>query len=337
MKRSATIATAAALVLLVLMLGSRPLWTQSIAGGGAAIQSQPRGFPFTFVGYGDIRFTDPANRDASDPERRQALVRQIAADKPDFVLITGDLVYVGSNAADWRRFDRETESLRQAGVRIVPVLGNHDVRGGEPALDNYFRRFPELQTRQVTVNGHNISLAQPQRWYSMHYGNCLFLILDSDTDHSPASAQGQWLKTELADVPRDVDFVFVAMHHPPYTQSSEEMGGHSARPDEQPLAQMLEQRQSTLRAHIIAIAGHVHNYERYQHGGVTYIVSGGGGATPYKVRRNPNDFYREDGPTYHYCTFTVDHGKLSAQMHKLEMQDGQPHFRVADSFELRAK
>ena len=33
-------------------------------------------------------------------------MRQIAADKPDLVLITGDLVYVGSNAADWRQFDR---------------------------------------------------------------------------------------------------------------------------------------------------------------------------------------------------------------------------------------
>src|SRR5207253_8500984 len=33
MKRSATIATAAALVLLVLMVGSRPLWTESIVGG----------------------------------------------------------------------------------------------------------------------------------------------------------------------------------------------------------------------------------------------------------------------------------------------------------------
>src|SRR5437763_2198652 len=184
------------------MLGSRPLWKQSIAGGCVAMQSQPRGFPFTFVGYGDIRFTDPANRDASDPERRQALVRQIAADKPDFVLITGDLVYVGSNAADWRRFDRETESLRQAGVRIVPVLGNHDVRGGEPALENYFRRFPELQRQSTEVNGRHAVLAQPQRWYSLRHGNCLFLVLDSDTDHAPGSAQGEWLKSRLASVPQ---------------------------------------------------------------------------------------------------------------------------------------
>ena len=99
MKRPATLSWATLALLFVVLLSSS-LWAQAVASGSATLQSQPRGYPFTFVGYGDIRFTDPANRDASDPERRQALVRQIAADKPDFVLITGDLVYVGSNAAD---------------------------------------------------------------------------------------------------------------------------------------------------------------------------------------------------------------------------------------------
>ncbi len=58
-------------------------------------------------------------------------------------------------------------------------------------------------------------------------------------------------------------------------------GGHSARAREQALAKMLEERQLKTRPHFIVFSGHVHNYERYEHHGVTYIVTGGGGATPY--------------------------------------------------------
>ena len=195
------------------------------------------------------------------------------------------------------------------------------MKGGSAALASYFERFPEVR---------------PQRWYSVKYGNCLLLILDSDAAHGPGTAQGDWIKAALDHVPSDVDFVILAMHHPPYTKSSENfmgMGGHNARLEEQQLAQMLEERQKTLRAKIVAIAGHVHNYERYEHGGVMYIVSGGGGATPYMINRGPDDFYREPGPTYHYCSFEVNHGKLSFEMHKLEMPQGQAKWAVEDKFE----
>lgn len=39
-------------------------------------------------------------------------------------------------------------------------------------------------------------------------------------------------------------------------------GGHSARSPEQKLARMLEARQQNLRARILVVSGHVHNYER---------------------------------------------------------------------------
>ena len=288
----------------------------------AAIVGNPKSYPFTFAAYGDIRFTDPTNHTSTDPERRHAIIAQLATDKPDFVVINGDIVLDGSVANDWTVMDEELKPLRDAGVKIFPALGNHDVRGGAPALASYFGRFPEVK---------------PQRWYSLEYGNCLFLILDSDAPHQPGSPQGDWIANRLGHVPGDVDFVILAMHHPPYTKSSEHfmgMGGHSARPEEQQLAQLLETKQKTLRARIIAIAGHVHNYERYEHGGVTYIVSGGGGATPYMINRGPDDFYREPGPTYHYCTFKVDHGKLSFEMHKLEMPQGEPKWTVGDKFEM---
>jgi hypothetical protein len=69
---------------------------------------------------------------------------------------------------------------------------------------------------------------------------------------------------------------------------------------------------------------------------VAYIVSGGGGATPYIIQRSADDFYRAPGLTYHICSFTVDHGELRFQMLRLTIDDTQPRWTVEDSFVSRA-
>lgn len=281
-------------------------------------------YPFTFLGYGDMRFTNPADTKHSNAAARRAEIARMAQAKPAFVLITGDLVLTGAAAQDWKVFDAETAPLRQAGIELLPALGNHDVRGGEArALENYFQRFPQLEGR---------------RWYSVRAGNVLLFALDSNSADGPGSRQWQWLEQGLQALSPEVDFVLVALHHPPLTHSHDKVlgGGHSPRPQEQQLASLLEKYQQSMRARIIVIAGHVHNYERYEHGGVTYVVSGGGGATPYMIQRSAGDFYRDPGPTYHICNFTVDHGELRFQMLKLTFEGAQPQWTVRDSFVSRA-
>jgi Icc-related predicted phosphoesterase len=307
---------------------------------------QPARYPFTFVGFGDTRFTNPSDKLNSNAVARRAVVDRIADEKPQFLLINGDLVFNGDNTGDWAVYDRETAKLRDAGIKIFPVLGNHDLGDDESgaftsyfhrflralknyhsrrrwsdALADYFQRFPEIQER---------------RWYSLRAGNVLLFMLDSNSDQNPGSAQRQWLDDSLSAVPREVDFVVLVMHHPPYTKCSEVPSGdgHTARPQELLLAKMLEERQKTLRARIVVLAGHVHNYERYQHDGIMYIVSGGGGATPYFPQRSPDDFYTGTGPTYHYCKFTVDHGSLKFQMVKLDLNESMANWTTQDSFDL---
>ena len=278
---------------------------------------------FTFVGYGDMRFTNPANIKDSNPAVRQAEIARIAEERPAFVVISGDLVLNGANAQDWKVFDNETAPLRQAGITVFPALGNHDIRGGESeALEKYFRRFPQINRR---------------RWYSVQAGNVVVFVLDSVS--ADGGQQLHWLEQGLDELPRGTDFVLVCLHHPPITHSSESMpgGGHGSRAREQQLASMLEQRQRALRARIIVLAGHVHNYERYERGGVTYIVSGGGGATPYMVARTSGDFYRDTGPTYHICNFSVHPGELKFQMLKVDLEGRRPVWSVRDAFELRAQ
>ena len=88
------------------------------------------------------------------------------------------------------------------------------------------------------------------------------------------------------------------------------------------------------RAKFLVIAGHNHNYERYEHNGVMYIVSGGGGATPYMPHRDPSDFYQGVGPTYHYCLITMEAGKLNFEMYKLTEALGNFGWEKADNFAL---
>ena len=63
-------------------------------------------------------------------------------------------------------------------------------------------------------------------------------------------------------------------------------------------------------------AGHIHNYERNVVEGVTYLVSGGGGAPPYFVERSPQDLYKEHSVSqpYHYVKLTVEKDRHRTQL-----------------------
>jgi acid phosphatase type 7 len=293
------------------------LATAANSSTAPSLSFQPAQYPFKFVVYGDLRTTNPANTKDTDPVRRMALINKIADEQPGFVAITGDLVLTGSNAMDWAEWDKETKPW--SGLQVFPILGNHDVRGDENvALGNFFQRFPQLQN---------------SRYYGAQYGNVRVLAVDSDMMVGDSSPEMQWLESEFSNIPPATDFVFVLLHHPSYTHSNDETG-HAARPQEHNLGAFLEAQQKKIKAKIVEVSGHVHNYERYEHGGVMYIVSGGAGAAPYAIERGPDDFYKESGPSYHYCRFTSDKGKLHMEMVKLEMKGDRPSWRVADSFDL---
>ena len=293
----------------------------TVVKGGLALTVKASD-PFTFVAYGDLRKAPLTNTKSTDPVRTKAILDSIAAAKPAFVEVGGDLVLQGDEEANWRAWEDDTSTIRHMKIPVFPAIGNHELmRDASKGLEKYFHHFPFLKQN---------------RYYSVRAANTITFVLDSALDEI-SGPQGDWLQQQFDALSPDIDFVFVLLHHPPYTRSGKALGGgHSARPREIALAHWLENRQQSLPAKIVVIAGHVHNYERYSYGGVTYVVSGGGGATPYVIPREPDDAYQLPGPAYSYCLIKVLHGQMTLEMKRLDMVDGKAVWSTGDSVTLTA-
>lgn len=340
-------------LLLLLGLGSISV----TAAPPAALTLNHLGPKFHFVAYGDMRFTPPpvpGDKNPSDPQVRTALIKAIAEERPAFITLGGDIPYKGAVEADWREFD--TASAPWKGIPVFPSLGNHELMGkggtdedgrktknpedGKNGLAQYFRRFPAIEG---------------SHFYSLRAGRLLMLFLDSNPrgiikdEKGQETEQGRWLKGQLDRVGRETDFVVVVMHHPPYTSSTNgqpgekpvrvgtrmaTFKGHNARPSDLELGRFLEERQAGLRARIMVLASHVHNYERQVHGNVTYITTGGGGAEPVLIHRQAGDLFKGEGINFHYLSVAVEPGKMQVTMNRLD-PDRPGSWTKADTFTLR--
>lgn len=137
--------------------------------------------------------------------------------------------------------------------RFFPVLGNHDWY--TPNAAPYLAYF--------TLPGN-------ERYYDIVRGDVHFFAIDSDPNEpdgiSADSVQGQWLRRGLQN--SRAAFKLVAMHHPPYSS-----GPHGDTP-------IMQWPYAAWGADLV-LAGHDHGYERLEIDGITYVVSGLGGASIY--------------------------------------------------------
>ena len=277
---------------------------------------------WTLIAYGDMRFTDPTNEKVTNPKVRRWLVNRIAAEHPDAVLLSGDVPYDGSVANDYDVYRQETKVWRDAGLRIYPAMGNHELHGDEVREPrNWWHAFPELKNR---------------RWYSVAMADAWIISLDSNLSLIEGSRQHRWLVDQLLHLPAKIRFVFVSLHHPPVADSIENNHSHDVRPNEHALALLLEAKAKVSRVKFIVAAGHIHNYQRFLEGGVVYLVSGGGGAKPVPVARTPADLFQDSSfPNYHYVKFTRDQHGLSAEMYRVQdPESAQPVWEVKDRFNV---
>ena len=283
----------------------------------------------TVIAYGDMRFHDPSdtNPKIAVPLARQALVAKIASEHPDALQTNGDVPYKGINQADYDVFHSETAAWRDAHLRVYPAMGNHELSGGEQqGVDNWWKAFPELKGR---------------RWYSVALGSRIYILqIDSDLPLTEGSEQMKWIQAQIKQLPPSVDFVMIGMHHPPVADIQTHIEvDHNPRPNEIALRDYLTRIAPSTHAQFIVTAGHIHNYERSEVGGVTYLVSGGGGARPYEVERTPSDLYQgKDLINFHYIKFELGQNSLKATMYRLADPEVKTiAWQEKDMFEIKKK
>jgi len=223
-----------------------------------------QGGSLTFMVLGDTRTGHEAHQSVVD--------RMLELGPPELYLHTGDLVENGSDMSQWETFLKIEHDLMQ-GSTLYPAMGNHEMNH-----QNYFD-----------------VLNPPGRWYSFDSGDAHFVCLQVDGygDYTPGQPQYEWLVGDLAGTSKPWKFVF--FHIPPYSS-----GGHGSDLNvRQTLGPLFEQYGVT-----IVFNGHNHDYERSVANGVTYIVTGGGGAPLYpKAHDNPASVYFAS--VYHFVQITL--------------------------------
>jgi len=179
----------------------------------------------------------------------EVAVRKINLLQPEFVMSVGDLIMGNTTNraqidAEWREFIGFVEQLE---MPFFYVPGNHDITNPVMA-EEWIRRF-----------------GRP--WYHFVYGDVLFLCLNTE-DPPPthmSGAQRDYVARALAENPK-VRWTLVFMHKPLWDY--EEDTGWAV------IENLLKQRPHTV------LAGHRHNYSKFERNDTSYIVLGttGGGS-----------------------------------------------------------
>lgn len=207
-----------------------------------------------------------------------SLIERMAEEDLDFVIHTGDVVYVYPEDTDpylayvQKFFQPFSPLLHQ--LPVYTVLGNHDYDGGialngQPFYDYAFPGFTTDRQGDADPPGRN-------QYYSLAYQEVQFLFLDSQTIYGVPGREAQeaWLDERLAD--SQYRFTIPILHVSPFSSSI-------VHPDDQLPIRYTWASKFTAAKVPLVFSGHFHHYERSVSEGVTYIVSGGGSSTLYAI------------------------------------------------------
>jgi predicted phosphodiesterase len=211
---------------------------------------------FTPTGAGPALQFAVAGDSRDNPGVYRQVLAAVVADGNAFLLHTGDLVNKGTEA-QWQEFEQIMAGFP---LPFFPVPGNHDGLGGE-------------------LDGYLASSGAPAAHYSFDRGPVHFVLADSHNGGIGA-ADLAWLREDLGSTAQPLKMVF--LHHPPFDPDGTD---HiMAYGNESFMDLMAEQGVDYV------FAGHIHAYARGERDGVTYLITGGGGA-PLYTQDHPQAFY----------------------------------------------
>jgi hypothetical protein len=276
-------ATVAALALLAAVLagcdpsgaGTTPT-TGTSSTAPATLEEEPTG-P---VRSGLVAFGDFGGGDAQ-PAVAGAMERWAAGHRVDALVTTGDNVYQRGEPEKFAaQLDLPYRELRRTRP-LWATLGNHDVRDGHGAEQLRYLGLPGLP-------------------YAKSLPGLQLLFLDANRVDA---AQASWLDARLGEPGPPLRVV--VFHQPAWSCSAHD----STQAVGQRWLPIIERHRVAL-----VLNGHDHNYQRFvSDGGVTYVVTGGGGRSLYRLDDCPTGAPRRVAAQarHHFVAVEVRDGSLT--------------------------
>ena len=210
-------------------------------------------------------------------------MERTASDREATALITtGDNFYVDDIVAAW---DEPYGWVAEQGLAIYASWGNHDIESPE--------RIELVEE----------ALAPPGRWYAARLGSANLIVLDANRPTD--GGQRVFLRKQLERFARQP--VIVAFHQPAHSCSR-----HGSTTDVIESWQFLFERSGV----DLVLSGHDHNYQRIFQGGVTYLVTGGGGRNLYEVAECPPGTMEPlvaNDRDHHFLVLTIKTGTIEVE------------------------
>lgn len=252
-------------------------WTESVAFSTAPPIGA--GGSVRFIAFGD-----------SGGDSRESVRREMDRVPFDLMLHVGDIAYERGKLSEFESKFFATYADLIARVPIFAASGNHEYYTADAA--------PYREVFELPANGAPQGV---ERWFSFDWGDVHFVALDTER---VGPEQAKWLEGDLGRAA--LRWKVVYMHKPPYSS-----GVHGSSLSVRELFSPLFERFGVQ----LVLSGHDHNYERTDPiGGVTYIVTGGGGKSLRPV--GSSDFTAHSESTFHFV-----HGELQGETLSLRAID----------------
>ncbi len=249
-------------VILIAGLNAGTTYTYQVASGSAVsavstfTTSVPPGTAFSFAAMGDY---------GGGSAQQQQVANNIVNSGTRFVQTLGDNVYPDAQDPDFtttyydfdgRFYKPEATLIRQQTIWIGN--GNKEYYGDGAVWRNFW-------------------MPNNERWYSYDWGDAHILVIDTEQPYIAGTPQYQFVQADLA-ANQSKAWRIVISPKPPFSSATANSSAEGVRAA---FAPVFEQQHVQL-----VLSGDSHNYERsyplvggvpQQSGGVTYIISGGGG------------------------------------------------------------
>lgn len=215
--------------------------------------------------YGDGKMVTSAD------EIVDAFIKAVKLEKPDLVILTGDLSFNGEKGSH-EALAKKLKALKSDGIHVAVIPGNHDIDNFSAkgyGKDDYFdvektnaKTFEDIYKDlgyDIAVKKHQDSLS-----YRIDLNDDYSLLMMDSTSHEQTTGTSldvggifldstqEWLESQLKDIEKSQKRAIVAMHHN-LTHHNELLNAGYTIKDNEKIAKLFE------TYHVpFVLSGHMH-------------------------------------------------------------------------------